>query len=274
MKIASWKTFLWMCFLALLGPTDAMGESSADALGGVQSSEVEKIAADLANPLSSVTTIAGQLRLEFGNGPDDEINEQVRLQPSFFKPFSDQSAFLMRTIVPLQFKDWPTDQAGLGDISLVPYYVPDTTRDLFAGFGAALGIPSATDDTLGSEKWTAGPAAIVAKTGQPITFGGLIQHVWSYAGDGDRGDVSATTVQPFLTYLIGNGWASSLNMEASYNWEADQDPWVIPLSMGVSRAVNLRGKFLNVGLATIGYLDKPDYAADWELRLNVTYVFR
>lgn len=236
--------------------------------------EEEKVAADLANPLAPMTLLAGQFRAEFGNGPDDDVNYQLRLQPAFVKPFSDRSAFLLRTIVPVQIKNWPTDDTGLGDISLVPYYVPDIMKQTFIGYGTALGVPTATEDALGSGKWTAGPAMIVARTGNPITYGGLVQHIGSYAGDHERDDVSVTTMQPFLTYLLGGGWAASLNSEASYNWEADADKWTIPLSGGMSKVVNIGGEYVNLGAAAVSYVEKPDFAPDWELRVSVTYVFR
>lgn len=246
----------------------------AGSLGAETRSEEESVAADLANPLAPITTLAAQFRTEFGNGPDDDVNYQLRLQPSFFKPLDNQSAFLLRSIVPVSFKNWPTDDTGLGDVTLVPYYVPDLTKKTFVGYGAAIGIPTAAEDALGSGKWTAGPAMIIARTGNPITYGGLVQHIWSYAGDSDRDDLSITTLQPFFTYLLGGGWAASLNAETSYNWNADTDKWTVPLAASMSKVVNIGGKYVNLGLAAVSYVEKPDFAPDWEMRMNATYVFR
>ncbi|MCK7494505.1 MAG: hypothetical protein MZW92_27560 [Comamonadaceae bacterium] len=33
-----------------------------------------------------------------------------------------------------------------------------------------------------------------------FTYGLLFNHIWSFAGDDDRADVSATFLQPFLSY--------------------------------------------------------------------------
>ncbi len=114
---------------------------------------VEEVAAELANPLAPVTTLAGNVRAEMGNGPEDDTNYQLRLQPSFFKPFADKSALLVRTILPLRSNNWPTRDDGLGDISIIPYYVPDTTSTTFVGYGGALILPTATEDALGSGKY-------------------------------------------------------------------------------------------------------------------------
>lgn len=260
--------------MAVLGAVALAIASAGRAGEGATGSEAERIAADLANPLAPITTLAGQFRAEAGNGPDDETNYQLRLQPSFFKPNEDRSAFLLRTIVPYAIRTWPVEAEGPGDLALVPYYVPDMTRKTFVGYGASLGLPTAMEDALGSGKWTAGPAMIFAKTGNPITWGGLLQHVWSYAGDGDRGAVDVTTVQPFLTGLLGGGWSTTLTSEANYNWDADTDPWTVPVAVGVSRVVGIGGRFFSVGLTGAWYVEKPGFVQDWDVRCGITYVFR
>lgn len=236
---------------------------------------VDEVAAELANPLAPVTTLAGNVRAELGNGPEDDTNYQLRLQPSFFKPFAGKSALLVRTILPLRSTSWPTSADGIGDVSIIPYYVADTTSATFVGYGGALIMPSATRDELGSGKWAAGPAVIVAKTGKPVTWGGLLQHVASFAGDADRADVSVTTVQPFLTYVLSGGWAATLTSETAYNWNAPAgNEWLVPLTVGASRVVSLGGEFVNFGFAYVNYLERPQGAAKSEIRLSATYVWR
>jgi len=245
-----------------------------DARAG-DATTVEEVAAELANPLAPVTTLAANVRAEMGNGPEDDTNYQLRLQPSFFKPFADKSPLQVRTILPRRFNSWPTSDNGLGDISIVPYYVPDITSATFVGYGGALLLPTATEDALGTGKWAAGPAAIVAKTGKPITWGGLVQHVWSFAGDADRADLSVTTVQPFFTYLLPDGWAASITSETTYNWEASAgNEWTLPLTLGISKVVQFRDEFMNLGVAYVNYLERPDFTTQSEIRLSATYVWR
>lgn len=136
-----------------------------------QAETVEQVAAELANPLAPVTSLAADVRAELGNGPQDETHYQLRLKPSFFVPFADKSALLVRTIVARRSVTSPVSASGLGDVSLVPYYVRVITSATFVGFGGALILPTAADDALGSGKCAAGPAAIVAQTGKPVTWG-------------------------------------------------------------------------------------------------------
>jgi hypothetical protein len=240
-----------------------------------QDKSAADVAAELANPLAPITTLAGNFRAEMGNGPLDETNYQVRLQPSFFKPFAEKSALLVRTILPVRFNNWPVSANGLGDISIVPYYVPNMTAKTFIGYGGALIMPTATQESLGTGKWAGGPAVILARPGKPVTWGGLVQHAWSFAGASDRMGVSVTTMQPFVTYLLPAGWAANVTAETTCNWKgSDGNKWIVPLTFGISKVVRFGDKFVNLGFAYVNYVERPDFTTKSEIRLNATYVLR
>jgi hypothetical protein len=235
----------------------------------------EQIAAQLANPLAPITTFVTQFRSEFGNGPDDTTNYQLRLQPSFFQPLEGGSALLVRSIVPLRKQNWPSGDGGLGDINVLPYYVPDIRSSTFVGYGMALSMPTATESSLGTGKWSAGPAVLFAQTGQPITWGGLAQQLWSFGGQSSRANVNVTTLQPFLTYLLGGGWSATVTSESSYDWNgAAGQRWLVPVTLGTSKVVDIGGSFLNVGVAYVHYVERPQFAPQSELRFSATYVFK
>src|SRR3546814_15187838 len=63
-------------------------------------------------------------------------------------------------------------------------------------------LPTATEDTLGAEKWGAGPTAVALRQHGPWTYGILANQIWSFAGDDDRSEVNATFLQPFLNYTF------------------------------------------------------------------------
>jgi hypothetical protein len=169
----------------------------------------------------------------------------------------------------------PGHASGLGDVSIMPYYVPDTTSATFVGYAGALILPMATDDAIGPGKWAAGPAVIVARTGKPITRGGPLQHVWCVAGAGERSGVSVTTVQPFLTYLLPDGWAATVSSESNYNRNAGPgSAWTVPLTLGIPKVVQIGGEFVNLGLAYVDCPARPDFTTKAELHFSATYVWR
>jgi hypothetical protein len=86
----------------MLAQSIANAQSDRENPSGIEpASSQAAVAAELANPLAPVTTFVAQFRTEFGNGPGDDTSYQLRLQPSLFKPFSDGSALLLRTILEL-----------------------------------------------------------------------------------------------------------------------------------------------------------------------------
>ncbi len=64
--------------------------------------------------------------------------------------------------------------------------------------GPVLYLPTATDDALGSGKWSAGPSVIVLGMPGPWVIGVLASNVWSYAGDEEETDVNSFLLQPIL----------------------------------------------------------------------------
>jgi hypothetical protein len=55
----------------------------------------------------------------------------------------------------------------------------------------------------------------------PWTVGLLTNHIWSFAGDENRANVSATFINPFVTYTTKDAWTFSLGTESSYDWTAE-----------------------------------------------------
>jgi len=101
----------------------------------------------------------------------------------------------------------------------------------------AQGRMSDPSEFLGTEKWGAGPTGVVLKQSGPWTFGMLANHIWSFAGDDDRADVSLTFLQPFLSYTFLSAFTISGNTESSYDWKENQ--WLVPLNAGVSQVLKL-----------------------------------
>lgn len=54
----------------------------------------------------------------------------------------------------------------------------------------------------------------------------LANHIWGAGGDDSRENVSATFLQPFLSYTTKTHTTFSMNTESTYDWKAKQ--WSVP----------------------------------------------
>ena len=102
-------------------------------------------------------------------------------------------------MLPIQLFDGRT--TGLGDTYYVGLFSPyegikhENGATTVWGLGFDLGMPTASEDILGSGRWSAGPAALGAYLGPKWKLGALVQHYWDFAGDSDRADVNLTNLQ-------------------------------------------------------------------------------
>lgn len=110
---------------------------------------------------------------------------------------------------------------GLGDIVYQGFLSPAKPGKTVWGIGPMAVFPTASDDILGAEKWSAGPAAVALRMDGPWVYGALVSNVWSFAGDDDRDDVNLLTIQPFINYNFPGGLYLSSSPVVTANWEAD-----------------------------------------------------
>ena len=98
-------------------------------------------------------------------------------------------------------------------------------------------LPTATEETLGTGKWGAGPTGVVLVQRGPWTVGALANHIWSFAGQEDRPDVNQTFLQPFLNDTTPKATSFFLNTESTYYWESEE--WSVPINFGVNQLIIL-----------------------------------
>jgi hypothetical protein len=264
--------FLFLAASALVQPAIAGDASDAQKVGDAG------LAQELSNPLADLMTIPIQVNYDRDIGPrDDGWKLQTNIQPVIPFHLNDDWNLISRTIIPVidQEDIFPGagSQFGLGDINLSLFFSPKkpTSSGITWGIGPVLLLPTATDSLLGAKKWGAGPAAVALTTRGPWTVGMLANHIWSYAGDSDRQDISSTFLQPFVAYTWPSAWTISVQSESNYNWKTEN--WSVPINVGVSKLVKL-GK-LPVSLqAGVGYwAESPESSPEgFRFRFQVTFV--
>lgn len=235
----------------------------------------QEVAEMLADPSATITYLNAAYRAYMNVGPKDDVNQELRLNGAGFLRLPDDTSLMYRAFLPLYTTRFPLDDEGVGDALLSAYWVPGK-GNFILGYGGALIMPTASEDSYGTDKWSAGPTLVVArKVPGKYTLGGLLTHVWSFAGDHDRDDVNMTTIQPMATYFLNTkGSSVSLTSETTYNWEADDDRWQVPVTLGLGQILPPIGKqFIALAVAGSYYLEKSEYAQDWDVRAVISVVF-
>jgi hypothetical protein len=170
---------------------------------------------------------------------------------------------------------FPGDGAtGLGDINYSLFVSPAKPKGFIWGLGPSIMLPTATDEQLGSEKWSAGPTGVVLVQPKWGTYGGLVRQLWSFAGDDDRASVNQTLIEPFLNYNLDKGWYLISDMIIIANWQADSgNRWTVPLGGGVGKLLKIGNQAINVRTEAYYNVEKPDLAPDWQWGFTVQFLF-
>ncbi len=163
---------------------------------------------------------------------------------------------------------------GLGDINYSLYLNPKETKGKWIwGVGPSITVPTATDDSLGSGKWSAGATAVALAQPDWGTYGVLVRQLWSFAGDSDRADVSQGLVEGFVNYNLDDGWYLLTDSVATINWEAESDQLTLPLGGGVGRIFNMGKQPINAKVEAYYNVLRPDTAPEWTLGASFVFLF-
>lgn len=229
------------------------------------------------NPVADMISLPFQSNTNFGVGPDDKTQNILNIQPVYPMPLSEKWNLITRTIAPVIWQEEivpGVEQFGLGDITFTAFLSPKKPGKWIWGAGPVLLLPTATDETLGSEKWGAGPSAVALAIRGPWLFGGLINQIWSFAGEDDRQDVDLMLVQPFVNCNFPKGWYLVSSPIITANWEAGgSDTWTIPVGGGVGKIFRLGKQPMNVQFQGFYNVEKPEFGPEWTLRFQLQFLF-
>ncbi len=242
------------------------------------------LAAKTQNPVGAMYSLPFKFTFDYGaaNGEATFLN----IQPVIPVTVGDWN-LINRVIVPLIDTPGlvsgtpeipnpvPGDGAtGLGDINYSVFVSPAEPGKVIWGVGPSLMMDTATDDQLGSGKWSAGPTAVVLIQPKPWTIGLLGRQLWSFAGDSDRQSVNQLLLEPFINYNLDNGWYLISDMILTANWQADSsNRWTIPLGGGVGKMFEIGSQKMNTKIEAYYNVEKPEGAPDWTMSWTLQFLF-
>src|SRR5450755_2528020 len=162
------------------------------------------------NPVASLISVPVQNNSNFNIGPYNRTQDVLNIQPVIPARISENWNLITRIIQPIVWQPYPQQttggEYGFGDLNPSFFLSPAKPGKLIWGVGPALVLPTATNPILGQGKWSIGPSVVVLMQPGKWTLGGLVNNVFSFAGQSSRPDVNQMTFQYFINYNLNKGW--------------------------------------------------------------------
>ena len=164
-------------------------------------------------------------------------------------------------------------KTGIGDINYTLFVSPVKSTPIW-GIGPSLTLKTASEDQLGSGKWSAGPSAVMLWQPKWGTFGGLVRQLWSFSGDDNRADVNQFLVEPFINYNLEGGWYIAIDPIITANWDATSSQrWTVPVGGGVGKLFTIGKQPINARVEAYYMVERPDNAPDWQVLGTFVFLF-
>ena len=234
------------------------------------------------NPIASMISLPIQSNTNLNVGPGKHTQEVLNIQPVYPVSLNSDWNLITRTILPFisqpELSSGQGRTNGLGDMQFSAFISPvaPTQGGWIWGAGAIVQLATATSDVLGQGKWGAGPTAVALKIDGPWVYGALANNVWSFAGDGNRRSVNQLLIQPFVNYNVPGrpGFYITTSPIITADWKADSSQrWTVPIGLGVGQIMKWGTQPDNLQAAAYNNVDRPDGAANWNLRVQVQFLF-
>ena len=219
------------------------------------------------------------VELDLDRGAENGDASILRMMPLYTFPVFDTWKLVNLTIFSLAdapggIPEFPGDTsfgqtAGISDLLHASFFTPNLSGDFIWGAGVILALPTATDDSLGSDKWDAGPAFRVTYRKGPWNLGVIAGQRWSFAGSDNRADVNQLLIRGAVRRQLPGDWYFIYAPLITANWDNDGEKWLVPIGGGIGRAFNLRR--YPWAWSVQGYYNaiKPESAPDWVVRFAV-----
>lgn len=227
----------------------------------------EQLALKLANPVASLISVPIQSNFDGAIGPNREGSRiTTNVQPVIPFSLGKDWNLISRTIMPVVWQEdiariggQPTGtQFGLGDTVQSLFLSPAVPKGLIWGAGPVILVPTGTDPLLSGGKWGAGPSAVALKQDGQMTYGLLVNHIWSFAGNSNRNNISATYANPFISHTSKSAFTYGALADITYDWTGDR--WTIPLTINASQLTKIGGQLVSIGGALRYYVVTNEFA--------------
>ncbi|HTS44483.1 MAG TPA: hypothetical protein VMH01_08815 [Puia sp.] len=237
----------------------------------------KELADKLSNPVSSLISVPFQNNTDYGIGQYNGSKNTLNFQPVIPIKLSANLNLITRYIIPIidqhDVVAEQSSQFGLSDATISGFFAPANSKNGFLwGVGPAFLVPIGTNEFLTAGKWGVGPTVIILVQKAQLTYGFLVNQIWSFAGSSSRPDVNQMFLQPFLAHNWPSGAGLTLNAEITANWYAQTTTAFINLTGSAVTKFGSQVISFAVG-PRIPVAGPSASIADFGIRAVATFVF-
>lgn len=258
----------------------------------------EEIAKELANPNTTLASMAFPIDFTFYNGDIPDANKQfsttIGFQPSLPIPLSSSVNLFVRPMIPVILTTPIVGATGfekrgidLGNISAdvaIGKTFPSKTIGIVGGFA---GLPTATDKTIRSKQVTVGPEVMVAQIFKWGVIGAMVNHAWGVGKDDNDtadGDFSITENNPrrasvtagqyFYVVNLKNAWQITGQPTWAYNHKAEKgNRFTFPVGTGVNKVTKIGKLPVKLSVQYWYYVASPEaFGPQHQIRVQIAPV--
>jgi hypothetical protein len=256
---------------------------------GAHSESLSTLSKELADPTSSVWALFTEFDFMESDGDltsGTRSSQAVTFEPLLPIPLTETWKMMARPTIPVLRSevasmgadgelDWD-HKTGLGDIELPLLFGPRKSATFNWLIGPAFAFPTASDDSLGAEKWQVGAAAMLSWKKDRTTAFIMPQYYWSYAGDNDREDVSRAKIIYGAFYELENNWSIGINPTITYNDNASSgNQWNVPVGITVTKMTHVGKLPMKIQMGVeYSVINEDDYGKEWMVKLNLIPVIK
>lgn len=229
------------------------------------------------NPLANTISVPFQNDTYFNTGPYKRALNALIIEPVIPIKLTENWNLITRTITPLIYEPRvsPTQGSvfGLGNMQPQFYFSPAHPGKLIWGLGPQLWLPTATDDTLGVNKFGGGPAGVVVTSFGHWMVGSIVNNVWTGQNKHHQ-EVNQLTLNPFAFYNLPKGWYVMTSPIMTADWTAKPgQKWTIPVGGGVGRVFKIGFQPLNTRVQFFKDVKQPTFGPSWTMQAQVQFLF-
>jgi hypothetical protein len=254
-----------------------IGEASAQATAPVSVTDTE-LSKEIENPVTRRITLPLRYEADFLDGAYKATKDTFEIDQAVV-PFrlNEDWALITRTKLPVEVEPpkklgdhWAS---GLSNGYTTFFLSPEHGEGLYWGAGPVLYYPSATNSTVGVNKWGTGPSVAFIKMDEtPWVFGTVVNNIWSFGGPPGSSDrTNQLFLNPFVNYHFADGWSVGSSPEITANWIVSGGKWTVPVGGGLGKAFHLGGHAMKVDFNAFYNAIRPKTGNDTWLQVKLTF---